>query len=161
MDALIDLLFTLLGWMIFLIGKFWLLILAWIGYKIFGKGSRKMAQGKPRRVLTPVENGGFPLPEARDESQQEPFSSRYEPEEPEAREESLEGVGIEQEWAYAEPDHSVMPKSERVSPPPAVRETADSSAPFLDPREGMKWAIIFGEPRAKAPHRSPAARRNE
>jgi len=159
MEELIDLLFSLLGWIIPLIGKFWLLILALIAYRIFGKSGKRMAQGKPRRMLTPVENGGYPIQvPPREERKQVRASSRYEPLAPE---ESLEGVGIEQEGAFADPDHPVRP-SERISLPPAVQEAAEPSAPAfgLDPREGMKWAIIFGEPRSKAPHGSPAARRN-
>lgn len=157
MDDLFDLLFSLLGWIVPLIGKFWLLILAFVAYRIFGKGGKKLAQGKPRRALTPVENGGFPRQEPQEERKQVRASSRYEPV---VHQESQEGVGIEQEWAFAEPDHSVRSTIERVSPPPAVQEAVDSTAPVLDPREGMKWAIIFGEPRAKVPHGSVAAQRN-
>jgi hypothetical protein len=155
MDALLDLLFDLLGWVIPLIGKFWLLIVALIGYKFFGKGAKKMAQGKPRRQLTPVESGGYPNTAPPGERQIVRASSKYEP----IASESMEGVGVEQEWAFAESDDERKAAAERKKPVQAeVQSEAEPTAPHVDPREGMKWAIIFGEPRAKAPHGTPAAR---
>ncbi|QRG69568.1 hypothetical protein [Brevibacillus choshinensis] len=156
MDDLLDLFFDLLGWVFPLLAKFWFLILAFIGYKFFGKGGRKMAQGKPRRMLTPVESGGFPRQTPQEERKVVRASSKYEP----VESESMEGVGVEQEWAFEEPDHRSIPVREQKPTLTPVPERAEAPVPDLDPREGMKWAIIFGEPRAKVPHGSPAARRN-
>ncbi|KQL48969.1 hypothetical protein AN963_04035 [Brevibacillus choshinensis] len=154
MEDLFDLLFDLLGWVLPLVGKFWFLILAFIGYKFFGKGAKKMAQGKPRRTLTPVESGGYPQQAPQVERKQVRDSSKYEP----VQLESMEGISVEQEWAFAEPDHSLR-ASVQKQPQTVVQEQAETPVTELDPREGMKWAIIFGEPRAKAPHGSPGAHR--
>ncbi|MED4779323.1 hypothetical protein [Brevibacillus choshinensis] len=154
MEDLFDLLFDLLGWVLPLVGKFWFLILAFIGYKFFGKGAKKMAQGKPRRILTPVESGGYPQQAPQVERKQVRASSKYEP----VQSESMEGISVEQEWAFAEPDHSQR-ASVQKQPQTVVQERAETPVTELDPREGMKWAIIFGEPRAKAPHGSPGAHR--
>jgi hypothetical protein len=65
-----DLLFHLLDLAFGLIGNFWPVILAYLGYKLFGGLGKKMSQGQPKRkpvrrmaagpVLTPVEGGGYP-----------------------------------------------------------------------------------------------------
>lgn len=154
MEALLDLFFDLLGWILPLLGKFWFLILAFIGYKFFGKGAKKMAQGKPQRRLTPVESGGYPQQAPQVERKQVRASSKYEP----VPSESMEGVGVEQEWAFAQPDRSLRVRDQK-QPQTAVQERAETLVTDLDPREGMKWAIIFGEPRAKAPHSSSGAHR--
>lgn len=175
MDDLLELLFDLLGWLLPLIGKFWLVILAFIGYKVFGKG-KKMSQGRAQRTLTPVESGGFPHPQPSEERRQVRTlnsasgedlpeerrqvraSSKYEPIQP-APFESLEGVGVEQEWAFAESDHSVHAAERKQTKKPVLLEAPEAVAADIDPREGMKWAIIFGEPRSKAPFAPLAARR--
>lgn len=156
---LLDLVSDLLGWLLPLIGKFWFLILGYLGYKIFGQAAKKAAQDQKRRTLTPVESGGYPTPPQKVERKTIRASSRYEPvqvqqhddegwDHPPEREAefdrgSLEGMDRERTRVKVLPD---VPKAE---PKPAID---------LDPREGMKWALIFGEPRSKRPYTSPTTR---
>lgn len=166
MDDLLDLIFDLFGWILPLIGKFWFVILAFLGYKIFGKGGKKVSQGKPTRTLTPVNDPeGFPVspppPKISKERKAVRASAKYEPIQPE----SMEGVGVEQEWAFAEPSRASRGPSLKVSDPsrtvPAEPQQAVSHPLHVDPREGMKWALIFGEPRSKAPYAPPASRKRK
>lgn len=151
-EEILDWLFDILGWILPLIGKFWLLIAGYLGYKFLGKGKKKAAQSMPRRELTPVA-GSFPADEPK-QPETVRASAKYEPIEPE----SLEGVGFEQEWAFAEPtepepDHSVHLKE--VAPALEPTGQHQKQAVDADPREGMKWALIFGQPRSKAPFAPP------
>jgi len=163
MEDLLDLIFDLFGWILPLIGKFWFVILAYLGYKIFGKGGKKVSQGKLPRTLTPVHApDGFPAPSPPEISKERKVvraSAKYEPIQPV----SMEGVGVEQEWAFAEPSRALNGPSLRVSDPsrtvPAERQQAVSHPLHVDPREGMKWALIFGEPRSKAPYAPPDSRK--
>lgn len=157
MDDLFDLLFDLFGWVLPLIGKFWFLILGYLGYKLFGQAAKKAAQDQKRRTLTPVESGGFPSPSQKVERKTVRASSRYEPVqveqrddegwdrpyEPEAAPERASLDGMDQTYSKGFPDR---PGAEAK---PAID---------LDPREGMKWALIFGEPRSKRPYTSPTTR---
>jgi hypothetical protein len=158
MDAIIELILELLGWALPILGKFWFIIVGYLGYKLLGKTSKKMAQGKPKRRLTPVENGGYPVPVQPQEPKTVRASSKYEPIEPE----SMEGIGVEQEWAFSEPSRSSIerPLHSREDARSSERpESMEHPLEGFDPREGMKWAIIFGEPRAKAPFAPPSARK--
>lgn len=161
MDDLLDLIFDLFGWILPLIGKFWFVILAYLGYKIFGKGGKKVSQGKLPRTLTPVHDPDntpvSPPPERRAAR----ASAKYEPIQPE----SMEGVGVEQEWAFAEPSRASNGPSLRLGNAAqtmtAEPKQATSHPLNVDPREGMKWALIFGEPRSKAPYAPPASRKRK
>ncbi|WP_312117353.1 hypothetical protein [Brevibacillus reuszeri] len=163
MDDLLDLIFDLIGWVLPLIGKFWFVILAYLGYKAFGKASKKVTQGKVSPTLTPVSDpSSFPMTPTFEEEERKPVraSAKYEPIEPE----SMEGVGVEQEWAFTEPARASTGPSLRLNSDSNQQVLAESkrteSSPLtVDPREGMKWALIFGEPRSKAPYVSPASRK--
>lgn len=159
MELILDLVFDVLGWVLPLLGKFWFLILAFLGYRLFGTGKKQMTEGKPHRRLTPVESGGFPAPAPSEERKTVRASTKYEPvEEPY---ESLEGVGVEQEWAFSETLRQGDLRSVHVDEPPRQPERQEEQASPLkvvDPREGMKWAIIFGQPRSKAPYAPPSSR---
>ena len=164
MDDLLDLVFDLIGWVLPLIGKFWFVILAYLGYKIFGKTGKKMTQGKMPRTLTPVNDPtSFEVTRPSEDAEvRKPVraSAKYEPIEPG----SMEGVGVEQEWAFTEPTRASTGPSLRVgsvSEPMVLSEAkrTESSPLDVDPREGMKWALIFGEPRSKVPYVSPASRK--
>ncbi|MGG1658742.1 hypothetical protein [Brevibacillus sp. NRS-1366] len=163
MEDLLDLVFDLFGWVLPLIGKFWFVILAYLGYKVFGKGGKKMTQGKLPRTLTPVSDPKrFPVSPPSEVAQERKAvraSVKYEPIQPE----SMEGVGVEQEWAFAEPTRASNGPSLRVGNTghtlPSESKQAALQPLKVDPREGMKWALIFGEPRSKAPYASPASRK--
>ncbi|MFP3595019.1 hypothetical protein, partial [Chryseobacterium sp. SIMBA_038] len=79
--------FDLIGWVLPLIGKFWFVILAYLGYRVFGKASKKVTQGKVSPTLTPVSGPtSFPMtPAFEDEEERKPVraSAKYEPIEPE------------------------------------------------------------------------------
>lgn len=158
MDAIIELILELLGWALPFLGKFWFIIAGYLAYKLLGKRSKKMAQGKPQRKLAPVENRGFPVPAQPQEPKTVRATSKYEPIEPV----SMEGIGVEQEWAFSEPLRASVERplhsgeDARSSDRP---ESMEHPLGGFDPREGMKWAIIFGEPRAKAPFAPPSARK--
>jgi hypothetical protein len=156
-DLLIDLLIDQLEWVLPLLGKFWVLIAGFFGYLLFGKKGkqgRSMSQGKPQRPpLTPVDSGDFPLPadvelqpERRMVVRQESRSDMEErAAEPEWLEEELHMPLANVEAA---PAAQVVGSDAALQPSPAEQATEKPTA--LDPREGMKWAIIFGPPRAKS-----------
>jgi hypothetical protein len=147
-----ELLFQLLELAILLIGKFWFVILGFFGYKLLGRLGRRagkgLSQGQPRTVvLTPVEGGGFPLRKEHPESVEDI--------------QRLESAVVQgkAEGSFFEGEQLPNPV-----PPDAPIETATTQTdePVFDPREGMKWAIIYGPPRAKEPHAPPflARRKN-
>ncbi len=137
-----ELLFELLELAIVLIGKFWFVILGYLGYKVLGNLRRwtgkGVSEGKPRSiVLTPVEGGGFPR--------------SYESDRPQDDIERIDMV---------EPPMQIDPYAAALTEQPEIQGSLESeqdaaqqtNGPGLDPREGMKWAIIYGPPRAKAPY---------
>ncbi|CAI8738277.1 Transmembrane protein [Brevibacillus sp. IT-7CA2] len=153
MDLVVDLL-DLVEWVIPLIGKFWFVILGYLGYKALGKaGKKKMSQGKKMPPLTPATTSDIPM-ETEDYGRETVrASSKYEP----LQRESMEGIGVEQEWAFS--------STARASTGPTITvkqaepmKVADSErvgtvkSKHGNPRDGMKWALIFGEPRSKAPY---------
>ncbi|TKI56218.1 hypothetical protein E8L90_12505 [Brevibacillus antibioticus] len=157
MEDLMDLVANLLDvveWIIPLIGKFWVVILGYVGYKALGKaGKKKMSQGKKMPPLTPASTSNFPLETEEYGRETVRASSKYEP----LQQESMEGVGVEQEWAFS--------SMARASTGPTItvkesetKKVADSerartlTSKHGNPRDGMKWALIFGEPRSKAPY---------
>lgn len=160
MDDLIflvlDLVGELLSWLWPLIGKFWFLIVGYIGYKLFGQAAKKTGQEQRRRTLTPVESRGFPTPQPATEGKSVRASSKYEP----VLTEPQEIFGMDQDRPdrrneaeqrkFTEQEYSGQPMLDVPGSKPAIQ---------LDPREGMKWALIFGEPRSKAPYASPNTRR--
>ncbi|MGN7468607.1 hypothetical protein [Brevibacillus sp. SAFN-007a] len=166
MDDLLDLLVDLFGWLLPLIGKFWFLILGYLGYKLLGLGGKgtgkKMSQGRPNRPLTPVETPwARQAPAVSEERKTVRASARYEPVEREA--ESMEGVGVEQEWAFPQPARASSGSTIRVAAA-AAQPTPQQAKPqpgrMADPREGMKWALIFGEPRSKTPYFAERSRKS-
>ncbi|MFS0554615.1 hypothetical protein [Brevibacillus sp. 179-C9.3 HS] len=157
MEDLMDLVVDLLGvveWIIPLIGKFWFVILGYLGYKALGKaGKKKMAQGKKMPPLTPANTPDIPLETEDYGSQTVRASSKYEP----LQRESMEGVGVEQEWAFSSTARASTGPTISVKQPESPMEIESERARTLtskhgNPREGMKWALIFGEPRSKAPY---------
>ncbi|NRR20755.1 hypothetical protein [Brevibacillus sp. MS2.2] len=157
MEDLMDLVVDLLGlveWIIPLIGKFWFVILGYLGYKALGKaGKKKMSQGKQMPPLTPATTSDIPMENKDYGRETVRASSKYEP----PQQESMEGIGVEQEWAFS--------RTARASTGPTITvkqsetmKVADSErvgtlpSKHGNPRDGMKWALIFGEPRSKAPY---------
>ncbi|NRS47818.1 hypothetical protein [Brevibacillus sp. HB2.2] len=153
MDLVVDLL-DLVEWIIPLIGKFWFVILGYLGYKALGKtGKKKMSQGKKMPPLTPVSTSEIPMETEEYGRETVRASSKYEP----LQQESLEGVGVEQEWAFSSPARAstgpTITVKESETKKVAVSERASTlTAKQGNPRDGMKWALIFGEPRSKAPY---------
>ncbi|MEJ8548015.1 hypothetical protein [Brevibacillus borstelensis] len=157
MDDLIDLLFDLLGWAIPLIGKFWFVILGYLGYKLFGlKGDKKRQQKpSPRPVLTPVESGGWPL-EPEQEERRTVTRLDSQPEAAPVIESSMQTEG----WSESDRLKSQLETAAEAERPLRAKESAgapsvtreEEKRETLDPREGMKWAMIYGPPRARTPH---------
>ncbi|MCG5251102.1 hypothetical protein [Brevibacillus agri] len=168
MDDLLDLLFDLFGWLLPLIGKYWFIILGYIGYKLLGLGGKgngkgkKMSQGRPNRPLTPVETPwARQEPAVTEERKTVRASAKYEPMDRDT--ESMEGVGVEQEWAFSEPVRASTGSTIRLTAAAAQsapQRAKPQPASTVDPREGMKWALIFGEPRSKAPYFAERSRKS-
>lgn len=168
MDDLIflflDLVADLLGVVLPLIGKFWFLILGYLAYKLFGRQGKKWVEEQPKRTLTPVETGGFPPLEQPQERKKARASSTYEPIAPD----EVSAARAKQEWAAAK---AVSPSSPNMrsgetqgtaaAPFSSSVDAKPDAKPLIDPREGMKWALIFGQPRSKSPYVPPYARRKE
>ncbi|MFF0827134.1 hypothetical protein ACFYU8_09660 [Brevibacillus sp. NPDC003359] len=156
MEDLMDLVVDLLGlveWIIPLIGKFWFVILGYLGYKALGKAGKKMSQGKKMPPLTPTSTSDIPM-ETEDYGRKTVrASAKYEPTQPE----SMEGVGVEQEWAFSRTARAstgptiIVKQSEPMKVADSERAKTFTSK-HGNPRDGMKWALIFGEPRSKAPY---------
>ncbi|MED1802116.1 hypothetical protein [Brevibacillus porteri] len=157
MEDLMDLVVDLLGlveWIIPLIGKFWFVILGYLGYKALGKaGKKKMSQGKKMPPLTPATTSDIPR-ETEDYGRETVRAfSKYEP----LQQESMEGIGVEQEWAFSSTARASTGPTITVKQSETMK-VADSeragtlSSKHGNPRDGMKWALIFGEPRSKAPY---------
>ncbi|GEB31942.1 MULTISPECIES: hypothetical protein [Brevibacillus] len=166
MEDLFDLFLDLIDWILPLLGKFWFVILGYIGYKLLGKEKAKgkrMSQGLPNKPLTPVDTPwtAEPAPDAQQERKTVRATAKYEP--LESRAESMEGVGVEQEWAFSEPVRASTGSTIRTSSATrqmsAAQRVKPQSAAPLDPREGMKWALIFGEPRSKASYFAQRSRK--
>jgi hypothetical protein len=148
-----DLLFALLDLAFDLIGEFWPVILAYLGYKLFGGLGKRMSQGQPegkpvRRMsagpdLTPVEGGGFP---SRVERKAEPV---------EALKQELPVSQDGDRHLYTDAVSAVLPSDEAVDHFSQPAAEVDAPVGIPNPREGLKWALIFSPPRAKAPYRPP------
>lgn len=156
MDDLFDVLVELLGWVLPLLGKFWVLILGYLGYLLFGKQARrgrKMTQGKQQLPpLTPVDGGGTVRPmETRPERR---MVVRQEPQPAPMEERTAEPEWLEEERRTPLAKAEAAPAAQAVGSGEAGHPSRGEGAPetptALDPREGMKWAIIFGPPRAKS-----------
>ncbi|USG63863.1 hypothetical protein NDK47_17065 [Brevibacillus ruminantium] len=155
MDDLLDLLFDLLGWALPLIGKFWFLILGYLGYILFGKQTKKPQRGRPARrpVLTPVESGGWPWEQEQEERRTvTPLENRkvMSPEKDIYAEDWQEVAADAQPLPTYEEEPSV--EVEKPSVAAAATKTPNAEKQHqnhLDAREGMKWAIIYGAPRAR------------
>ncbi|WP_409178283.1 hypothetical protein [Brevibacillus fortis] len=156
MEDLMDLVVDLLGlveWIIPLIGKFWFVILGYLGYKALGKAGKKMSQGKKMPPLTPATTSDIPM-ETEDYGRETVrASSKYEP----LQQESMEGIGVEQEWAFSTTARASTGPTITVKQSETMKVTDSEQARTLtskqgNPRDGMKWALIFGEPRSKVPY---------
>jgi hypothetical protein len=156
MEDLMDLVVDLLGlveWIIPLIGKFWFVILGYLGYKALGKAGKKMSQGKKMPPLTPASTSNIPMETENYGRETVRASTKYEP----LQRESMEGIGVEQEWAFSSPARAstgptiTVKQSETMKVADSERERTLTSK-HGNPRDGMKWALIFGEPRSKAPY---------
>ncbi|MED1946398.1 MULTISPECIES: hypothetical protein [Brevibacillus] len=153
MDLVVDLL-DLVEWIIPLIGKFWFVILGYLGYKVLGKtGKKKMSQGKKMPPLTPATTSDIPMETSEYGRETVRASSKYEP----LQQESMEGVGVEQEWAFSSPARASTGPTITVKQSESMKVADSDRAKTLtskhgNPRDGMKWALIFGEPRSKAPY---------
>ncbi|KKX55945.1 hypothetical protein [Brevibacillus borstelensis] len=156
MDDLLELLFDLLGWAIPLIGKFWFVILGYLGYKLLGlKGNKKPNQKPaPRPVLTPADGGGWPW-EQEQEERRTVTSLEPRPEAAPAMESNVQTEGWQESEHLVTLETAVeaerpLERKESASAPAVSREEEQHDT--FDPREGMKWAMIYGPPRARTPH---------
>lgn len=164
MEDLMDLVVDLLGmveWIIPLIGKFWFVILGYLGYKALGKAGKKMSQGKKMPPLTPASTTDFPVETEDYDTTTVRATSKYEP----LERESLEGVGLEQEWAFSTPARASTGTTISVAQSSAsvmegTKREGNLREKHGNPRDGMKWALIFGEPRSKSPYSRQAKQRN-
>lgn len=157
MEDLMDLVVDLLGlveWIIPLIGKFWFVILGYLGYKALGKaGKKKMSQGKKMPPLTPASMSDIPMDTEDYGRKTVRASTKYEPIQPE----SMEGIGVEQEWAFsstarASTGPTITVKQSEPMKVADLEQARTLTSKHGNPRDGMKWALIFGEPRSKAPY---------
>lgn len=137
---LFDLLFDLIGLLIGLIGKFWMLILIFLGYTLFGKsrGYKKRTPTMRPPVLTPVYSPEAP----REVSESRRNEASYPP---------VETKTAEEDTVLTTQAANPLIPSAAIEP--AVDSSEEPAPP--DPREAMKWAMIFSEPRAKAPYSPP------
>lgn len=156
---LLDILFELLGLAIALIGKFWVVILAGLSYLLFGKKKEpKRRSPTIRPVLTPVANGGYPTPSRKEEPDfsvetPNPFSRSVEYVESESvGEHSLFPNDVAKSEDYTNSEQHKGLDSEHHDDHFQPQQHA------INPREAMKWSIIFSPPRSKMPH-SPIHRR--
>lgn len=153
-----DLLFDLIGLLFALIGKFWTILLVILGYTFFGKQIKQAKQTKkprtPQRpVLTPVFTPSTARREVRPTQIYEPVSppvenadNPYSPAEEEAQVPD-EGKSTPQPMFQI----TFKEQAQRDHQPQQVHP---SETPTVDPREAMKWALIFSPPRAKQPYSS-------
>jgi len=161
----LGLLSQLLFWGLTLLENFWFVILILAIFKMLGNQGKKGKQARQRkRNLTPVESGGFPAPAKPSPPQPQPrrviASSRHEPIAPPVAEEVPEAIQLAaRERNAAENAASARAKDSMQTETAPIRRKTDQTQ--FDPREGMKWALIFGPPRAKSPHVPPLARRNQ
>jgi hypothetical protein len=157
MDDLFDLVIELLGWVLPLLGKFWVLILGYLGYVLFGKQARrgrKMTQGKQQRPpLTPVDGGGFPRPAEKQPERRKVVRQDPQPAPVEGRTAEPESLEEERRAPLAKAEAATAPQvvGSNAAGHPSRDEGEPETPSAVDPREGMKWAIIFGPPRAKTP----------
>lgn len=147
-----ELLLDLIGLLFLLIGKFWTVILVILGYALFGKNRKRTKGSRPqaRPVLTPVftpsaDRGGTFAPAQ--------TYSRVEPQEEGGNHPFTPSMEVVAERSEAE---VVVRQTQAVEHPQLAQET-HKQVRELDPREAMKWSIIFSPPRAKQPY-SPARR---
>lgn len=150
---LLDILFDLLGLAIALIGKFWVVILAGLSYLLFGK-KKEQKRRKPtlRPVLTPTADGGYP--------------TVLREEEPEVRVETTNPFSRSVEYVESDAfgEHSLTPgnvadindlvvKSEQEEQDQRQQVYhVSSERATVNPREAMKWSLIFAPPRSKQPY---------
>jgi hypothetical protein len=176
---LLEFIFDFIEILIVLLWKFWYIVLAYLGYKLFGLGKhgqrRGTRQAAPRRdVLTPVQGGGIPRradvqPVTEQPKQPEPddFGEATWTASPDVYAAEAKEIAGAAETPFAEgkaadarldagTDHAAPARLAAETKPQAAREIDDSDA-----RQGMKWALIFSPPRAKEPYAPPylAARR--
>lgn len=144
MDQLSD----LIGLILALVGKFWFVIIGYIGYKLLGVlGKLGQQTAKPRRhVLTPVQGGGYSRP-AEDNVGQE-FAEYGEVT---RTTNEASSVRISDGVASVRPD---MRQAKTRTEVDLVPDEEDWNA-TSEAMEGMKWALIFSPPRAKAPYVPP------
>ncbi len=162
-----DLLEGLIGLALALLGKYWYIVLGVILFKLFGRGKQQQQKHTPP-PLTPVERPEAPAYEEEGRSYGE---YEWEPEPTSPKRELTE---VEAELLARESQNQqdeavpVFTLAEERSEPPAerVEAVAKPEQPQLElppnpAREGMKWAMIFAQPRAKAPYTPPYATRGQ
>jgi hypothetical protein len=154
---ILDLAADLLSWAWPLIGKFWFLILGYLAYKFFGKQGKKWVEEQSKRASAPAGTDGTPPVAKRPEPKRVRATSTYEPVAPEA----IERVGAMQESAAAGANVSAVHRGRALEHSRSSSLPRKEEKPLADPREGMKWALIFGQPRSKSPYIPPYARRKE
>lgn len=148
---------------IFLVVKFWPVILAFLGFKAIGKVMQE-AKKKPvarRPVLTPVHGGGFPMPQPgraivtrKEEEREEQDLFPYEDRENEERErERWLDSSVAVQPSFQANTSAVTKRSEQASNQKRVDAFTE--------REGMKWALIFSPPRAKMPYTPPGYQKRQ
>lgn len=155
---ILDLVADLLAWAWPLVGKFWFLIVGYILFKFFGKQGKKWVEEQSKRPAAPAAPQQM---QPADESQGRKrvrASAKYEPIAPEelAYEGAIRESAAAQKDGFEDGRGRWSTRDDRAAVP-----SPQQAAPLVDPREGMKWALIFGQPRSKSPYRPPYARRNE
>ncbi|MGD8189031.1 hypothetical protein ACQCN2_03415 [Brevibacillus ginsengisoli] len=147
-----DLLFDLLGLVFAIFGKFGTVILVALGYLFFGKNRKKPKNSRrpiPRPVFTPVFT-----PSAGQGGTYEP-SQTYTPDTP--LDENLDNPFTPSQEVSTESSEVMSVSAERFHEIESKETTQERSTQKLDPREAMKWSIIFSPPRSKQPY-SPGRR---
>lgn len=163
---MVELLFFVVSLAIGLLLKFWPVLLIIIGYKLF-KGQGETARRKRPYGFPPVAGGGIPRPSSVPVPPK-PVEYRLPP----TAEETPSGLPSAGETAAFDlvekpapepmvPSSSAdrdgaLSQKKQASPPPAVAapSAAWNSVP-IDPREGMKWSLIFSPPRSRNPYVPP------
>ncbi|GAA4706216.1 hypothetical protein [Brevibacillus fulvus] len=157
---LIDLIDGLIGLALWLLSKFWYVLLALFGLRLLGRSQSGRRNQRRRDILTPAYGtGDRPAGQSQRRESSRKSMVRPEPVPPagqwrDSRGKSAISVAPEQEAAET---------PFRQSEPEVIRETVKQEQPnfegrhepALDPVEGMKWALILSPPKAKAPRTMP------
>lgn len=164
MDGLLDLFFALLA----LAGKYWFVVLGYVIYRMLGLDKKKSAKEAKRSQLpplTPTTSGGE---NRRVTVGQRPAASQQQDAQPMPDETGETLENRDYEWKpIPKATLTHVEQGESATPPGILVPIYQDAAPIethvpVEPqhavakeklREGMKWAIIFSEPRSRSPYR--------